>query len=152
MNEPKNVETPKVPPVVLQRNPVTHQHHRRDVLRQVTIPLIAGTVVILTLSILVVWGSATGEHARWAGISLIWLIMPTLLFAFIILALLVGLIYLVTIMFIRLPLFARKVQDFFLLIKYQIAQLDNKMVDPFLRFHSFKASMRTLGRNLRPKR
>ena len=151
MDETPVTDQTPVEPVILERNPVTHQRHHDEVLRQITIPLVIGRVVILTLCVLVGVGSAAGEHARWAGISLIWLIVPTMLFAFIFLALLAGLIYLVTMMFVRLPLFARKVQDFFLLVKHYVAQVDDKLVEPILRMRSTKASADSLARNLAGK-
>jgi len=159
MNETASPIPPSMPPVLpvppappeRPRNPVTHARHRREVLWQVTVPLFIGCALILALCILVIFGSATGEHGRWAGISLVWLILPTMLFAFIFLILLVGLIVLVTMLFNRLPSFARQVQDFFLLVKYQVAQLDDRLVEPFLRAQSKKSSADALGRRLRIK-
>lgn len=142
---------PPAPEPERPRNPVTHARHRREVLWQVTIPLVIGVVVILALFVLVFVGSASGEHERWAGISLVWMIVPAMLFAFIFLILLVGLIYLVTMLFNRLPSFARQVQDFFLLVKYQVAQLDDRLVEPILRAQSTKSSTGALGRRLRKK-
>ena len=143
------------PPLVPERNPVTYAKHRHEVLRQVTIPLIIGGGFLLVLLGLVIWStwgpSAGGEHNRWMGVSLIWLIIPTLLFALIFLVLMVGLIYLVTMAYIKLPPLARKVQNFFLLAKYRVAHLDDRIIAPLLKFHSFKASIQKFGRSLRRK-
>ena len=61
-----------------ERNPVTHQKHRQEVLRQITLPLLLGLAVLLTLAILVViTGFQGGEQVSiWADISTVWLIMP----------------------------------------------------------------------------
>jgi hypothetical protein len=152
---PPVLPVPPLPPAPPERprNPVTHARHRHEVLWQVTIPLVIGCVLFLAVAILVVWGTATGgEHGRWAGISLVWLITPMLFVALIFLLLVSGLIFLVTMIFNRLPPFARQVQDFFLLVKYQVAQLDDKLVEPFLRAQSTKSSADTLGRRLRIKK
>ena len=143
------------PPFAPDRNPLTYANHRRESLRQITLPLVIGGIIFLVLLGLVIWStwgpSASGEHNRWMGVSLIWLILPTLLFALIFLALMVGLIYLVTMAYIKLPPLARKVQNFFLLVKYQVAHLDDRIIAPVLKFHSFKASIQKFGRSLRRK-
>lgn len=139
-------------PVILERNPVTHQQHRKDVLRQITIPLVIGCLTIVIVGGLVIWGSAVGgEHERWAGISLIWLITPTLIMSLFFLIILAGFVYLITLALVKLPPFARQVQDFFVLAKYQVMQLDDKIIEPFLRAHEYKASAQKLGRKLRRK-
>lgn len=150
---PEGVVSNDVP--VTPHNPLTRARHRREVLSQITLPLLMGSLIIIGLSVLTAWVSFAGAgdvSIRWAGISLIWLIMPALLLALILLGLLFGLIYLVTFIFLRLPPFALKVQDFFLLIKFQMALFDNKLVEPFLRLGSTKASASSLAHRLRSMR
>ena len=154
MNDTPSPVPPPVPPAPPERprNPLTHRQHRRESLRQITLPLATGVIVLLALCALTVVGSAApDQHTRWAGISLVWLIVPTLFFALILLILLAGVIYLVTLLYQRLPAFARQVQDFFLMIQYQAAHLQEKLVEPILRARSAKASANTLARRLTKK-
>jgi hypothetical protein len=131
-----------------QRNPVTHQKHRQDVLRQITLPLLLGLAVLLTAAVLVVIaGFQGGEQVSiWADISTIWLILPMLFVALIFLVLIGGLAFLVTLLMRKLPPYARLVQDFFKLVSYRVRQLSNKAVEPVLRAHGTTAALRSLRR------
>ena len=70
-----------------ERNPKTHATHRREVFWQITLPLIIG-ILLMVAAIVAIILSATQpvtDLERWAGVSLIWMILPSLFFALIIL-------------------------------------------------------------------
>jgi polyferredoxin len=137
-----------------ERNPVTHQKHRQEVLRQITLPLLLGLAILLTPAVLVVIaGFQGGEQVRvWADISTVWLILPMLLVTLIFLALTAGLAFGVTLLLRRLPPYARLVQDFFKKVSYQVRRYSNKAVEPVLKTHEAAAALRSLRpRSLRRK-
>lgn len=136
------------PPV--QRNPVTHQKHRREVFLQITLPLVIGILILIFL--VVMTGMAAAEPVRrWSDISLIWLTTYRLLIGLINLILLAGLAYGLTRLVSVLPIYARQVQDFFVLVGRRVALIMDQLVEPMLKIHSFLAGAQKLGQILRRK-
>lgn len=144
--------TSQVPlPAQRGRNPITHQAHRREVMRQITLPLVIGGLLLLAAAVfvLVLGVRGQGDVRRWADVSLIWLIAPMMVFALLFLVLTAGLAYAVTRLLAATPIFARQVQDFFILIQYRVAEIADKAVEPVLRSQQGAASWRALWASLR---
>jgi hypothetical protein len=133
------------------RNPITHQAHRREVFRQITLPLLLGGLILLAaaVAVLVLGVRGQGDLRRWADTSLIWLIAPMMVFALLFLALTAGLVYAVTRLLGALPPFARQVQDIFILIRFRVAEMADKLVAPVLTTQERMASWRALRQSLR---
>lgn len=129
-----------------ERNPVTHRAHRREVLLQITIPLIVGLVIFLAVSALATLGPDE-VVSRWGDASLIWLIVPQLLVCLMVLILLAGLAFGVIWLIRTLPVYTRRLQDFFNLIGLRTRNITNKIVEPFLRIRSFGAKLNALRRS-----
>jgi hypothetical protein len=129
-------------------NPITRERHRREVLLQITLPLGIGVLLILILMLGVIWAGANGvgSVSQWADVALIWLILQALVIGLVFLVMLAGMAYAVTMLLGVLPGYARKVQDFFLLVSVRVRQGSDTAVEPFLRYYSFKASIRALFR------
>ena len=138
-------------PPRIQRNPITHERHRREVFRQITLPLIIALVLIAVPVGLTVTASAAGA-SRWADISLIWLIMPVLVVSLIFLILLSGITYGLIRLIGVLPRYALQVQDFFVLLHFQIARLNDKITQPLIKLHATSASVKNLLRQVRGDR
>jgi uncharacterized BrkB/YihY/UPF0761 family membrane protein len=80
-----------------ERNPKTHQAHRREVFLQITLPLIIGLIIALALAVLAVVAATSDGNIKQAGdAALIFLIIPlmfvTVLFTLIFSALAYGII------------------------------------------------------------
>jgi hypothetical protein len=131
-----------------ERNPVTHKAHRREVLWQVTVPLIIGVLVLLALAVLSAMGG-TDQVSRWGDVSLIWLILPSLLVALIFLVITAGLAFGVIWLVRVLPGYARQLQALFETVTVKVKQISDLMVEPFLRIQSFIAGVQTLMRALK---
>jgi hypothetical protein len=93
-----------------ERNLETYQKHRREIFWQITIPLLIGVLIVLVVAVGVTFGSAM-DVSRWADISLIWLILPALLIALVLIVTAPGLCPLLLIR--KLPPFMLRLQDFF---------------------------------------
>ena len=132
----------------LHRNPKTHARHRREVFWQISFPLIIGVLICLLLSGLAVAASPQGA-SRWADISLIFLIFPVLVLSLIFLAINIASVYLLVKLIQVLPGYMFRFYGFLLMVSDWIKQVNNRAVEPFLRFEQFKASARTLGRQAR---
>lgn len=134
------------------RNPVTHEKHRREVSRQVFLPLIIGVVLLCVASGFVAYVglAGTGDVSRWADISLIWLILPAMIATLVFLALLVGLVAAVTWMLGKLPPLARQVQDFMARVNFAVHRGADAAASPFMRVRGMSAAWRRLRTRLFP--
>jgi hypothetical protein len=129
-----------------ERNPVTHRAHRREVLLQITIPLVIGLVIFLAISVLATMGS-NDAVSRWGDASLIWLIVPQLLVCLLFLILMGGLAFGVIWLVRTLPVYTRRLQDFFNLIGLRTRNIMDMIVEPVLRIQSFGAKLRALRKS-----
>lgn len=134
-------------PLLPERNPVTYRAHRREVLIQITIPLVVGVVILIALMVLAALSSAP-TASRWGDISLIWLIIPTMLFGMILLILTAAVAYGVVRLIQVVPGLFRKLQDLLNTVGAMVRMIDDKLVEPSLRIHSFWAGARAARRTL----
>jgi len=131
-----------------ERNPKTHAEHRREVFWQITLPLIIGILLVLAAVGAIVFSATQPltDLARWADVSLIWLILPSLFFAFIMLVILMGIVYGISMLLKIVPRYARILQLYFETGKSKVNQLSNRIVEPFVKTRSIWAVVRRLGR------
>jgi len=112
---------------------------------QIFLPLIIGAVLILALAVFSTFGQSDAL-SRWGDISLIWLILPMLFVGLIALVLLTGLIYVTVRLMQSLPVFARRVQNLFATIGYQVSRMTDKAAAPVIRARSISAGVRRMVR------
>jgi hypothetical protein len=109
-----------------------------------------GVVICLALAFLVT--QMTNDQAStWADISVIWLIIPALAVSIILAIIMGGAIYAVTWLIQELPFFFHQAHQWLLALGVQVDRISNKAVEPVLRVHSFSASMRKLGGQVKRK-
>ena len=137
--------------VLPERNPRTHAEHRREVFWQITVPLLVGILLLLAAVAGVILGATkpVSDVGRWADVSLVWLILPTLVFALLFLIILIGLVYGITKLLGIMPRIARQVQVYFELAREKVRQFTNIIVEPFLKAHSLSAAARQAGRSVK---
>ena len=139
------------PSMPSERSSEAEQKHRREVLLQITLPLVIFVLIILALAVFAATG-APGNVSRWASVSLIWLLIPLILIAFIFLIILGGLAFGVTRLTGVLPGYAHQAQDLFDRIGELVKQGSDKIVEPFLRAQSFIASAQAVKKNLKQEK
>ncbi len=108
--------------------------HRRDVNRQIILPLVLVILVGLVFAGLAVYG-AVGNHAGvslWADIGLISLILPSMLMALILLAVLAALVYGMSKLLGVTPRYTGLVQEYALWLNAKIVQWTDKIIQPVL--------------------
>jgi lipopolysaccharide export LptBFGC system permease protein LptF len=133
------------PELAEKYNPETRVKHRREGWWQISLPLSAGLLVVLVLSVAVTYGSHV-DVSRWAQISMVWLVLPLIFFAVLFLVALVGMIYVLARLSGILPDYAYKTQNLFARMTRISRQVADKAVEPVLRLNALKASMRALIR------
>ena len=136
------------PPNLPERNPLTEHTHKREVFWQIYLPVIIGGIVLLLVAagVLIATYHGTARLDTWAAVSEIILVVPAMLATVIFAALAAGAIYLVTRFLGIAPGYARLVQDYFTLARVRVKKVADVSVEPFLRAHSFGASLRALRR------
>ena len=73
----------------------SYRNHRRQVWTQILLPVLIGALLLVAAPI-VAWLTTMGgggDTGRWAAISTMWLLIPVLIFGLILLAVLIGLIF-----------------------------------------------------------
>ena len=133
---------------ILPRNPITHQRHRREVFWQITFPVILVCVILLVLAVLAV-GLSAESASTWADISLIWMIIPALLFSLLAMILLAAGVYLTIKLLYLLPFYFYKGHNWFLLVNLRVGNIGDRLAEPFLRVRAWKAGAGALGRQMR---
>jgi len=140
------------PTPYLPRNPVVHARHRNDVLWQITVPVVAGAVVLIVLGVFA-WLLRAGDASRWGDVSLIWLIIPAFFSALIAMAVLVGLIYLTVRLIGWLPYQFYRLEMLLLRLYRLVDNAGNKASAPVIKARGWKAGLGVLlGRPRRGSR
>ena len=138
------------PTFPLERNQITYRRHRREVFWQVTVPIAVGIILVAALAYLATQ-TTSDQTSVWADISAIWLIVPVMMITLLSLVLLLASIYLNVRLIRILPYYSRQAQKWFSLLATQISRLNDRAVEPILRFQGFRASITVLGRNIHRK-
>ncbi|MBL1197407.1 MAG: hypothetical protein HND51_23955 [Chloroflexi bacterium] len=124
-------------------NPVTRRNHKREVLWQITLPFLAGLLMLIVLATLLTLNEV-GTFSNWAEISTILLIIPLLILSLIPLALFATLAYLIMMLIPNIPPYARLVQDAIRKVGHYARRGADMAAEPILRTQSFSARLRTL--------
>lgn len=134
-----------------ERNPKTFAEHRREVFWQITLPLIFGFLLLLAAIAAIIFSATqpAPELNRWADVSLMWMILPALFLALLILIIVAGFVYLITMLLRLIPRYARAVQLFLEAAKTRTSRITDFLIEPFLRTHSILAVLHRLFRSKR---
>jgi hypothetical protein len=140
------MDDPKSSPA--ERNPVTQELHRRQVLWQIRLPLVILAVLFLAM-LAAVSLSGAGYQSRWADISLIWCLCPNLIVLLLCVGVLGGMAYGLFRLQRVLPgkmfgvqKFSRKVQD-------GVQKVTDAAVEPVLKVQGAQAGQKALIQHIR---
>lgn len=112
----------------------SYRKHRRDVTRQILLPIILATLVGLGFAGLAIYG-AIGSQAGvslWADISLIWLILPMMFLALVFLGLVGGMVYGLAKLLGVAPRYTGLAQHYALWLNAEIVRWTEKITQPVL--------------------
>lgn len=136
MDNPNNHRLP-------ERNPYTHDRHQRQVFWQVLFPVILGAIIIIALAVLVSM-AATPQVVRLSDISIIFLIMPTAIVGFLVLAIFGGFIFLQARIIKVLPQYARLAQLYLERFTAWLKKLADSAASPVVNIESAIAGLRSV--------
>jgi len=133
-----------------ERNQITYARHRKEVIWQIILPVLVGLVICLVLSLLVT-RMTNDKASTWADISTIWLIIPAIVGSLILTIIMAAAIYATYWLIRELPFYSFRAYSWLRMLNTQVNRVGDKVVEPFLRGHSFSASVRKLGSQVRRK-
>ena len=108
--------------------------HRRDVTRQILLPVILAAVIGVGLAALSIYAATGGSPgvSLWADIAAIWIIIPVMLLMLVILALTIALVYGLTRLLKVSPRYTGIAQEYALWFNAQVSLWADKIVKPVL--------------------
>ena len=124
----------------------SYRKHRKDFTWKILFPVILSTVLCIGLIVLIniatfSWG---GDVQRWADISTMWIAIPFMLEMLVFLAIVVGLIYLLTKLLNLTPHYTVIVQDFFYKIERYAKRIADAAAKPIIAIDSIGAAINRL--------
>ncbi|MBK8822842.1 MAG: hypothetical protein IPN58_09615 [Anaerolineales bacterium] len=123
--------------------------HRKQRTTQIILPVIISTLLMVGLIVLISFSTfnSGGDVSRWAAISTIWIIIPLLLVGLILLAVLVGLIYLMARALSALPYYTGIAQDYVYIARGYIIRGADMVAKPVIALEGFIENIKEfLGR------
>lgn len=128
----------------IQASPV--EMHRRQMIRQVWLPLGASIVVMLALMILSIVGTVQGSPAvnHWGNISAVFIILPVLFFGLLLLGILGGADYGMSKLLKKVPGWMLKVQLFMIKLSLTVRRAANSATTPIFKANTISARATTL--------
>ena len=117
----------------------SYQLHRKQRMTQIVLPVVLSAVVFIGITILICIAAvnSTGDIARWAEVSTIWITIPMIITGAIVLAILIGLIYLMVQALTNLPYYTSLAQDYIYLARSYIIRGADMAVKPVIDLEGF---------------
>jgi hypothetical protein len=125
-------------------SPITDHH--RQIIWQIWVPLIIAIIGMITLAVLAVMASSgnMANSLHWANISMVFLILPGLALAGLLIIFTSLVIYLIARLLGIIPLQALRLQTWFYQAAILIHSWSNKLIEPLLKIHSTSAAGKTV--------
>jgi uncharacterized membrane protein len=117
----------------------SYQLHRKQRTTHIILPMVISTLVLIGVIVLISLATfnSNGDVGRWAAISTIWIVIPILLAGLIVLAILIGLIYLMARALSALPHYTGIAQDYVQIAQSYIIRGANMAVKPVIALEGF---------------
>jgi len=127
--------------------------HRRQLVWQIILPIVLTSLLIVALIVLINIATfrASGDVARWAAISTIWIVAPMMILMLIFIALLGGLVYLMKRLLNITPTYTGLAQDYVYLAVSYIKRATEALVQPVLQLNGILASLIAFFEKMNPK-
>lgn len=134
--------------IQLPKSHYSYEVHRRQFWLQILLPMALAILIIMVVAILVSIAAldGTGNAVRWAAVSTIWLVIPALLFGFLFLATLVGLVYLMSRALDVLPAYSLLLQYYVNRAASKVMEFSDMAAKPVIFLNSLGASLKAIFR------
>ena len=122
----------------------SYLRHRKEVAWRIVLPVVLSLLVIIAVVALIVnvtFFQNAGDVSRWAAISTIWIVIPTMVGMLIFLALLIGMVYLLARLLNITPTYTGMAQDYVYKAVGYIKRAADAAVKPVLQIERFMAGV-----------
>lgn len=121
----------------------SYRKHRKDLTWKILFPVILSSVLCVALIVVInlVTFTGGGDVARWGAISTMWIAIPAMLGLLIVLALVVGMIYLMARLLNITPNYTLIAQDFFHKVESYAKRGAEAAVKPIISLNSIGAGI-----------
>jgi amino acid transporter len=135
-------------PNLPERNPETYAQHKKEVFWQIMFPMLIGIIILFAMFafIFVSVRSGASDLSRYADVSLIWLIIPSLIIALIFLVFITAIIYLFTVVLRILPRYSHLALLYLEIGKYKLIRITSQITNPIVKTKSIWAVVRHPGK------
>lgn len=123
----------------------TARAHKRQFTWQILAPILVMTMLIITGALLVTTGGIT-RTSVWADVSMIWLLIPALLFAFSLLVVIITIIYGMIKILQIIPHYTGKAQDIFSRVSTGTRKVADGTTKPFFWYKQAGAVIKSIFR------
>lgn len=136
---------------LLHHQHYSYQRHRRQRVTQVILPVMLGALLMVGMIVLISLSTFNtgGDVGRWAAISTIWIVIPIIIAGLILLAVLIGLIYLMARALGALPHYTGMAQDYVYKARAYILRAADMAIKPVMVLngwlHHIKAFIGRIG-------
>jgi uncharacterized membrane protein YhdT len=130
-------------------NPKTQAIHKREVLWQITIPLVLVSALSIAVAVMAILAGAQGG-SKWADISLIALLLIVIILSLVVLAVLAVLAYGALMLNRKVPPYAHLTQNFIKQVSIKVEEISDLLVEPVLRLNGWKAGTGAASKILLP--
>jgi uncharacterized membrane protein len=120
--------------------------HRKQVLWQVILPILAATVLLIVVIVLICSATFGGRSdvSRWAAISTMWLMLPVMAVLLIFLVVLSAAIYLIARATRIIPTYTGSAQNFAFRVQARVKRVTRAAVKPIFWFDKLGAYVKAL--------
>ena len=117
----------------------SYQLHRKQRNTQIILPVALGAIILIGMIVLISLATfrSNGDVGRWAAISTIWIVIPILLAGLILLAILIGIIYLMARALGALPHYTGIAQDYVYMARGYIIRGADMAAKPIIAIGGF---------------
>ncbi len=122
---------------------VSYQAHRRDFIWQIIVPIMLALILVIAASVVAATSPAAAA-SLWADISIIWLLIPALFFAFILFIILGGLIYAMAMLLKVTPIYIHKLYGLIRLLTQKIENAADAIAKPIFFAEGISASIKKI--------
>jgi predicted membrane protein len=127
----------------------SYKKHRQEIIWQIILPMALTTILFIALIVLlnIATFRDNADVGRWAALSTIWISIPIIIMAFVFLAVLGGIVYLLMRLLQIAPIYTGKAQDLAHKVEGHARRAADAAVKPIIALNGIGASIQAfLGR------
>ena len=130
----------------------SYLQHRKQRMTRIILPVLISTLVFVGFIVLISFATFNqgGDVGRWAAISTIWIVIPIMVAGVIVLALLIGLIYLMARALGALPYYTGIAQDYVYIAQGYIMRAANMVVKPVITLNGWLETVKAFFEKVTP--